>query len=71
MGYEQSMNKKKIEKLNGLKAWWNKNAKPQYKTTLSAEELKAECLAEFEATGAVQMSFQYNKDNRSINFFGK
>lgn len=29
---------KRTAKLNGLKSWWNRRAKPQYQTRLTAEE---------------------------------
>lgn len=62
---------KRTAKLNGLKAWWNKWAKEQFKTHLSAEELKAECLSEFENTGSVEMRAYQCKLGHAINFFGK
>lgn len=60
---------KKIDKLNGLKAWWNRLCKPQYKITMSADELKAECLSEYENTGSVEMRKFYAKDNCTHNFW--
>lgn len=59
---------RRIDKLNGLKYWWNKNAKPQYKTHLTADELKNECISEYENTGSVEMCAYQNKDNRPIYF---
>lgn len=60
---------RKIDKLNGLKAWWNRNCKPQYKITISADELKKECLSEFENTGSVEMRRIYSKDNCTKTFW--
>lgn len=60
---------KKIDKLNGLKAWWNKYAKPECKTPLSAEELKMGCFTEWENTGSVEMSRFQSKDGRTHNFY--
>ncbi len=61
---------RRIDHLNGLKAWWNKYAKPEYKTSLSANELKAECYSEWENTGSVEMSRFKSKDERTHNFYG-
>ena len=60
---------KRIDKLNGLKAWWNRLCKPQYKITMSADELKEECLSEYENTGSVEMSRMYSKDGCSHQFW--
>jgi hypothetical protein len=62
---------KRTDKLNGLKSWWNKWAKEQFKTRLSAEELKEECLSEFENTGSVEMRAYQCKLGRTMNFVGK
>lgn len=62
---------RRIDHLNGLKAWWNKWAKDQYKTTLSAEELKQECYSEWENTGSVEMRAYQCKLNRPLTFDGK
>lgn len=62
---------KRTTKLNGLKSWWNKHAKPQYQTRLTAEELKAECLSEFENTGSVEMRFFQSKSGHTENFTGR
>ena len=60
---------KRIDKLNGLKAWWNRFAKDEYKTHLSADELKAECLSEYENTGSVEMCSYQAKDGCTHNFW--
>ena len=60
---------KRIDKLNGLKAWWNRLCKPQYKITMSADELKEECLSEYENTGSVEMSRVYSKDDCPHQFW--
>lgn len=62
---------RRIDHLNGLKAWWNKWAKNQYKTTLSAKELKLECYSEWENTGNVEMRSYQSKDGRTHTFEGK
>ena len=31
---------RRIDKLNGLKAWWNRLCKPQYKIKISTEETR-------------------------------
>ena len=62
---------KRIDKLNGLKAWWNKFCKPDYKIKISANELKIECLSEYENTGSVEMSRMYSKDGNPHEFYGK
>lgn len=54
---------KRIDKLNGLKAWWNRLCKPEFKITISAEALKEECISEYEDTGSVEMRARYAKDN--------
>lgn len=54
--------------LKGLKSWWNKNAKPQYKTTLTAKELENECLSEMLNTGSIEMRSFQNKDNRTLTY---
>ena len=60
---------KRIDKLNGLKAWWNRLCKPQYNITMSADELKEECLSEYENTGSVEMSRVYSKDDCPHQFW--
>ncbi len=62
---------RRIDKLNGLKAWWNKWAKEEYKTPLSAEELKNECISEYENTGSVEMRAYQCKLGRTLTFTGK
>ena len=62
---------KRIDKLNGLKSWWNRYAKPEYRTKLTAKELKQECLSEFENTGDVEMKAYQCALGRTINFYGK
>lgn len=59
---------RRIDKLNGLKAWWNRLCKPRYKIRISADALKAEWLSEYENTGSVEMPKFYAKDNRTHNF---
>ena len=60
---------RRIDKLNGLKAWWNKLCKPQYKIKISAKELKTECLSEYENTGSVEMRRICSKDGNSHEFW--
>ena len=60
---------RRIDKLNGLKSWWNKNCKLQYKIKITAEELKKECIGEYENTGSVEMSRIYSKDGNSHQFW--
>lgn len=59
---------KRTNKLNGLKAWWNRWAKPQYKIKLSAEEFKNQCLSEYENTGNVEMRAYQCKLGRPMQF---
>lgn len=60
---------KRIDKLNGLKSWWNRLCKPEYKIKISAEELKNECISEYENTGTVEMRAMYAKDNCPHQFW--
>ena len=60
---------RRIDKLNGLKAWWNRLCKEQYKIKISAEKLKQECLSEYENTGSVEMRSFYAKDGCTHNFW--
>lgn len=60
---------KRIDKLNGLKSWWNRLCKPEYKIKISAEELKNECILEYENTGTVEMRAFYAKDNCPHQFW--
>lgn len=60
---------KRIDKLNGLKAWWNRLAKDEYKTSLTADELKAECISEYENTGSVEMRSYQVKDGCTHTFW--
>lgn len=60
---------KRIDKLNGLKSWWNKLCKPEYKIKISAEELKNECILEYENTSTVEMRAFYAKDNCPHQFW--
>lgn len=62
---------RRTDKLNGLKSWWNRFCKTEYKIKISAEELKNECLSEYENTGAVEMRSMYSKDGRTYNFIGR
>ena len=57
--------------MNGLKSWWNRFAKDEYKTRLSADELKAVCYSEYENTGSVEMRAYQCKFNRTMTFTGK
>lgn len=61
---------KRIDKLNGLKSWWNSLCKPEYKITISAEELKLECISEFENFGFVEMRRIFANDNFTHHFWG-
>lgn len=61
---------KRVDKLNGLKSWWNKNCKPQYRISIPASRLKQECLSEYENTGSVEMRAYQCKLNRPIEFKG-
>lgn len=60
---------KRIDKLNGLKAWWNKLCKPEFKIKISAEELKNECISEYENTGSIEMSRFLSKDGCPHQFW--
>jgi hypothetical protein len=60
---------RRIDKLNGLKAWWNRLCKPQYIIKISAEELKAECISEYENTGSVEIRHYQSKDGCIHNFW--
>jgi hypothetical protein len=60
---------RRIDKLNGLKSWWNRLAKPKYRTPLTADELTAECISEYENTGTVEMRAFYAKDGCSHYFY--
>ena len=60
---------RRTDKLNGLKSWWNKLCKPQYKIKISAEELKMECISEYENTGSIEMRAFYAKDNHAHEFW--
>ena len=60
---------KRIDKLNGLKAWWNRLSKDEYKTSLTADELKAECISEYENTGSVEMRSYQAKDGCTHTFW--
>jgi len=56
--------------MKGLKWWWNRNCKPQYKITISAKELENECLSEMMNTGSVEMRAFYSKDDCTKNWRG-
>lgn len=60
---------KRIDRLNGLKRWWNRLCKPQYKVTMSADDFKAMCFSEYENTGSVEMSKNYSIDGCTHNFW--
>ena len=60
---------RKIDKLNGLKTWWNRLCKPEYRINISAEKLKTECLSEYENTSSVEMSRMYSKDGNPHQFW--
>jgi hypothetical protein len=53
--------KKALKELAGIKAWWNRNVKPQYKSDLTAAEFKNECLEEYMNTGNVEIRACYSK----------
>ena len=53
-----------IDKLNGLKSWWNRNSKPEYKETRTAEQMKTEYYSEYINTGNIEMPARMAKDNR-------
>lgn len=59
---------KKLDKLNGLKSWWNRLCKPKYKVKMSADNFKALCISEYEHTGSVEMSGTYSKDGAPHQF---
>lgn len=60
--------KETYKKLNGIKSWWNKNVKPKYRTTLSAEEFKNECFSEYVNTGSVEIRACYSKTGCPVNW---
>jgi hypothetical protein len=53
--------KKALKNLAGIKTWWNRNVKPRYKTPLTAEEFKQECLSEYIETGSVEIRGMFSK----------
>lgn len=59
---------KRIDKLSGLKAWWNKYCKPKYKITMPADKFKEICLSEYVNTGSVEMCKWQSKDGTTHNF---
>lgn len=50
------------KQLKGIRSWWNRNAKTQYKTPLTEEEFINEVFYEFVDTGSVEMRSMYAKD---------
>ena len=57
-----------IDKLNGLKSWWNHNAKPEYKNNKSADKVKTDYYSEYINTGNIEMPSRMAKDNRPHHF---
>lgn len=51
-----------LKQLKGIRTWWNRNAKPQYKTSLTEKEFIDEVFCEFADTGSVEMRSMYAKD---------
>lgn len=61
--------KKARKNLKGIRSWWNRNAKPQYKTPLTELQFIDEVLDEYMNTGNVEMRAIYSKDGCTKNWF--
>lgn len=60
-----------FHKVEGLKEWWNRNAKPKFKIRLSQEEFARSVKNTFDSCGYVLMASWQNKKEKNIQFFGK
>lgn len=55
--------KKAKKELKGIRSWWNRNVKKQYRTSLTENEFILECIDEYMNTGNVEIRSFYSKTN--------
>lgn len=60
--------KKARKELKGIRAWWNRHAKKQFKTPLTEKEFIDECIDEYMNTGSVEMRAFFSKCGHTLNW---